>query len=174
MSAPETTASLRIERSTGDVVEVSARRGRVRDVVYAGRARDLNLPALGSATWSEAYVAASTRPDRWWIIGPERAPAETAARIAGLLGTGAIVVNQSSGFETLDLVGAGWRERLARSCRLDLDPAVFVPGQAAATTIAQVNVILIPHPSGLLVLIPATYAQHLREWLTHLCGESHS
>lgn len=174
MSAPDPVSPLHFERTTGDVVEVTARRGRTRDVVYAGRARDLQLPAMGEAIWSDTVVAASTRPDRWWIIGPARAPAETAARVAGLLGTGAIVVDQSSGFETIDLVGSGWREALAQGCRLDLDPAIFTPGQAAATTIAQVNVILIPHPSGILVLVPATYAQHFREWLTHLCGESHS
>ncbi len=174
MSAPEITAPLRIEHSTSDVVEVTARRGRFRDVVYAGRARDLNLPSLGEATWSETYVAASTRHERWWVIGPALAPAETAARIAGLLGTGAVVVDQSSGYDTFDLVGAGWRKALARGCRLDLDPAIFVAGHAAATTIAQVNVILIPHPSGLLVLVPSTLARHFREWLDHLVGDLHS
>ena len=167
MSVPEP-SKLRIERSEGDLVEVTARRGRGRDVIYAGRARDLHLPGFGAATWSDTYVAACTRPERWWILAPVRPPNESAARIAGLLGTGAIVVDQSSGYVVFDLVGAGWRVLLTRGCRLDLDPGVFAPGHAAATTLAQVHVVLIPHPSGILVLAPSTYAQHFREWLEHL------
>lgn len=160
-------AALRFAVSSGDLVEVVARRGRHRDLVYAARARELLLPTVGEATWSDTFVTACTRVDRWWIIGPTRPPAKTAARVAGMLGSGAIVVDQSSGYETVDLIGNDWRSALASGCRLDLDKEIFRPGHAAATTIAQVNVVLIPHPSGLLVLVPTTYAQHFREWLTH-------
>ena len=73
MSVPEP-SKLRIERSEGDIVEVTARRGRGRDVIYAGRARDLHLPSFGAATWSDTYVAACTRPERWWILAPVRPP----------------------------------------------------------------------------------------------------
>jgi sarcosine oxidase subunit gamma len=155
-----------------DIVEVIARRGRHRDVVYAGRARKLLLPSVGAAEWSDTYVTLATRPDRWWVIGPVSACAETAARIAGLLGTGVVTVDQSSGYDLLDLTGDDWRAALATGCRLDLDPEVFGPGQVAATVIAQVNVILIPHPAGQFLLTPSTLTQHVEEWLSHLGGIS--
>jgi heterotetrameric sarcosine oxidase gamma subunit len=172
VSAPEPLNPCRFERSQADLVEVIARRGRHRDVVYAGRARHLVLPPPGEAHWSDDYVTLCTRPDRWWVIAPERPCAETAARISALLGTGAIVVDQSSGYVVFDLIGIEWRNRLSFGCRIDLDPEVFRPGHVAATLIAQVNVILIPHPTGLFALVPSTYARHVEIWLAHRSGNS--
>jgi heterotetrameric sarcosine oxidase gamma subunit len=166
-SAPESIADLRFERASADLVEVVARRGRHRDVTYAGRARNLHLPDLGRANWTDASVTLCTRPDRWWVIAPERPSAETAARISALLGTGAIVVDQSSGYAIFDLIGTEWRSVLAAGCRLDLDPDLFPPGHVAATLLAQIAVVLIPHPTGLFVIVPTTFAHHFETWLAH-------
>ena len=87
------------------------------------------------------------------------------------------------------LEGPAVRELLARACRLDLDAGAFPVGRAAATIMVQVPAILARLTPGMLLLTPATTAQHLREWLvetsrpfglalipdapvSELCGES--
>jgi sarcosine oxidase gamma subunit len=48
---------------------------------------------------------------------------------------------------------------------LDLEPEAFPLGRAAATIMAQVSVVLVALPAGMLLLTPASTAQHLGEWL---------
>jgi sarcosine oxidase subunit gamma len=54
---------------------------------------------------------------------------------------------------------------LARACRLDLHPSAFVPGSTAATSMAQVHVVLAALPGGWLLLTPSSTARHFSEWL---------
>lgn len=164
-----------VERSactsvTADLVEVTARRGRARDLANIARVRGLDLPPVGRATFSATYVVLSVRPDRWLIMGPAQPPGDTAAQWKRAFGPLASVVDQSSGYAIFDLVGAHARTALARSCRIDLDERVFSIGHAAATPIAQVQTLLVPHPAGLLVLTPASTSRHFSEWFAHVCA----
>lgn len=173
MSAPDRAADVRFARVPADVVEVIAKRGRHRDVIYAGRSRQLPLPTVGTVEWSDAYLTFATRPDRWWIVMSVGPCGEAASRIGALLGTGVVAVDHSSGYDLIDLVGAAWRSLLACGCRIDLDANHFQPGQVAATVLAQVPIMLVPHPSGIFLLSPSTYTVHLEAWLSRLCASTH-
>ena len=75
------------------------------------------------------------------------------------------VVELSSALTSFLLGGPRAREVLSRGCRLHLAPEVFQIGHAAATIMAQVSVVLAAVPAGMLLLTPASTAQHVGEWL---------
>ena len=163
-----------VERSAvtdvpADLVEVTARRGRARDLANIARVRGLDLPPVGRATFNATHVVLSVRPDRWFIMGPAQPPGDTASQWKRAFGPLASVIDQSSGYAIFDLTSAHACAALARSCRLDLDERVFSIGHAAATSIAQVQTCLVPHPAGLLVLTPASTSRHFSEWFAHVC-----
>ena len=54
--------------------------------------------------------------------------------------------------------------------RLDLHPAAFAPGSAAASSMAQVPVTIAALSAGWLLLTPASTARHFSEWLTATAG----
>ena len=173
MSGPEHPGSpaelpaVRIDECTMGVVEIIARPGRAGELVEIARGRGIELPAFGRLAYSSERLALCVRPDRWLLLappapaaaGPDRVDWWESAAHAGA------VVDQSSAWATLLLAGTRSREVLARSCRFDLDPLLFPVGQAAATIMAQVPVILAAVPSGLLLLTSASTARHFREWL---------
>ena len=171
MSAPETAPvpgklpGLRLESSASDIVEIAALRGRAADLARIALGRGVQLPALGRAVIVTEHLALCVRPERWLILTP---PASGAASANGwraaCAGVGA-AVDLSSGLRVLELSGHAVREVLVRSCRIDLDAAAFPPGAACATIMAQVPVILVALPSGMLLLSAASTAQHVHEWL---------
>jgi heterotetrameric sarcosine oxidase gamma subunit len=75
------------------------------------------------------------------------------------------VVELSSALTSFLLGGPRACEVLSRGCRLHLAPEVFQIGHAAATIMAQVSVVLAAVPAGMLLLTPASTAQHVGEWL---------
>jgi sarcosine oxidase gamma subunit len=77
----------------------------------------------------------------------------------------AAVVDLSSALAPFRIDKSAQYAKLAGGCRLDLDPKAFQEGDAAATLIAQVQVILARLPDALLVLTPSTTARHFKEWL---------
>jgi heterotetrameric sarcosine oxidase gamma subunit len=148
-----------------DIIEIAAFRGRAPELLSRARERGFTLPALGQVAAACGGIVLAVRPERWLLLVPPAPPgasADTAREIAGAAGA---AVELSSGLVALHLGGAAARETLKRGCRLDLHPAAFPPGTAAASTLAQVAVTLAALPSGLLLLTPATTARHLREWL---------
>jgi heterotetrameric sarcosine oxidase gamma subunit len=110
-----------------------------------------------------ALRRAPWRPERWLLLAPLASPGATAKPWQdACAGTGA-ALEQSSAYGAWLLSGAAAAETLRRGCRLDLER--LAPGRAAATQMAQVAVILARLPAGLLLLSPASTAQHLSEWL---------
>ncbi len=192
MSAPDTAPAgaplrgLTLAVWPADIVELSTY------VVGSADARrrvsGLDLPAVGRCVASPQQLALSTRPGRWLLLSPRAAAGAAAERwMRACAGQGA-VVELSSALTTFLLGGPRMREVLSRGCRLDLAPEVFQMGYAAATIMAQVSVFLAVVPAGMLLLTPASTAQHLGEWLaataapfglalrpkvslTELCGE---
>jgi sarcosine oxidase subunit gamma len=65
----------------------------------------------------------------------------------------------------IDVTGPDARERIARGCTLDLRPGAFPAGAAAQTLVAQTPTIVLAHDDGLRLLVPSSYAEHLRDWL---------
>ena len=105
------------------------------------------------------------RPERWLLLSAPGAPAAAAHTWQSLCSGQAAVVELSSALSAFLLAGVAARTVLTRGCRLDLDPELFRHGHAAATIMAQVSVILAALPAGVLLLTPASTAQHFREWL---------
>jgi heterotetrameric sarcosine oxidase gamma subunit len=98
-------------------------------------------------------------------MSPRAAPSLAAERwMRACAGQGA-VVELSSALTSFLLGGPRACEVLSRGCRLHLAPEVFQIGHAAATIMAQVSVFLAVVPGGLLLLTPASTAQHVGEWL---------
>ena len=110
-------------------------------------------------------MSLSVRPDRWLLLSPPSAPGEAAKKWATRCAGCAATVDLSSAFAAFELSGNSAREMLARGCRLDLDPAAFPEGHAAATIMAQVSVILANLGPAFLLLTPSTTARHFDEWL---------
>jgi sarcosine oxidase, subunit gamma len=148
-----------------DIVEIVAFRARARDVADLAAVHGWSLPAMGCVQRTAAGIALCVRPERWLLLAPQRT---TGSRQRGwhaaLAGAGASL-DASSALVIVHLAGFAWRAMLARGCRVDLERQAFGPGTAAATHIAQVQVILAALGEGVLLLTPATTAQHLHEWL---------
>jgi len=158
-------AGVQLALCATDIVELAVLRGGADALRSAARAQDLELPDFGRLAASGGRLALSVRPDRWLVLSAPSEPGAAAAHWQRAIGGAGVTIDQTSGFEVLHLAGPALREVLARGCRLDLDPGVFVPGRAAATVMAQVPAILAALGPDMLLLTPSTTAQHVREWL---------
>jgi sarcosine oxidase subunit gamma len=158
---------VRSGRCAADIVEIAALRDRAPELEALAARRGWPLPALGRIVDAPGQIAISVRPARWLLLSPPAAPGETVTAWAKDCAGLASAVDLSSGLAALWLEGPSWREVLARGCRLDLDPSMFAAGQAAATIMSQVAVILVALSSGVLLLTPSTTARHFSEWLAH-------
>ena len=131
----------------------------------AGGSPASSCPLAADVVHAPSLLVLSVRPGRWLFISPLSAAGAAAQHWSATAGGQGTVVDLSSALSCVLLCGARAREVLARGCRLDLDPALFVPGCAAATLMAQVAVTLAALPAGMLLLSPASTARHFREWL---------
>ena len=156
---------VRFGRCASDIVELAARRGRSAELAAVAARRGLSLPAFGRAAVAGGQLAISTRPERWLLLSPPATPGLAAATWQQACAGTAAVIDSSSALAVFWLAGADSAEVLARGCRLDLHPTVSPTGCAAATTIAQVAVIIVRLPAARLLLTPATTARHFAEWL---------
>ena len=148
-----------------DIIELAAHRGRSVELAAVAARRALPLPAFGRAAVCGGQLAISTRPERWLLMSPPATPGLAHAAWQQACAGTAAVIELSSGLAVFYLAGADSAEVLVRGCRLDLHPSVFPAGHVAATTIAQVAVIIVQLPDARLLLTPATTARHFSEWL---------
>ncbi len=187
MSGPET--GIALASCAADIVELAAFRERTLDLERLAAARDLTLPGAGAVVARSGRLSLSVRPGRWLLLTSPAAPGESAAHWREASGGHSAVVDHSSALAGFLVSGPAAREMLARACRLDLEANAFPAGTAAATIMVQVPAILAQLTPGMLLLTPATTAQHVREWLvetsrpfglalardatvSELCGES--
>jgi heterotetrameric sarcosine oxidase gamma subunit len=172
VSAPEPktdagrSAGVRLCGCPLDVVEVSSYAAPGGELGRIAAAHGAPLPPFGRSTRGEERLCLCVRPERWLLLSAPAAPGAAAQAWQTLCSGHAAVVDLSSALSAYLLSGAAARAVLTRGCRLDLDPEVFRPGDAAATIMAQVSVILAALPAGVLLLTPASTARHFREWLT--------
>jgi heterotetrameric sarcosine oxidase gamma subunit len=150
-----------------EVIEVAALRRGTQAAVRYGASCGEPLPDFGRVNVSASQLALCVRPARWLFISPltTQIPAARATRWRAGCAQSAAVTELSSALAAFLLAGSAVRQVLARGCRLDLDLKVFPPGSAAATVMTQVSVILAALPRGMLLLTPASTAQHFGEWL---------
>ena len=76
-------------------------------------------------------------PGRWFAIGTG---ADLEDRLRAALAPGIAVAEQSDAYVLFDVTGPDARAALAKGVAIDLDPAVFGPGDAATTSVALVGV----------------------------------
>jgi len=162
------------------IVELAALRGRAADLRALAATHDITLPEMGHAAVTDDTIALCVRPNRWLLaarrlrasFSESEAEAEEALnrRAAGIDWRSscegvAVAVDLSSALTPFRIKNDATYSKLAGGCRIDLDPQKFTEGHAAATLIAQVQVILARLPNELLVLTPSTTARHFKEWL---------
>ncbi len=169
MSAPDPAAApaVALAHWAAEVLEVAALRQGAAAAEGFGRACGEPLPRFGSARIDSPTLALCVRPSRWLLVAP-RSPSPASPRaVTWRAGCGAqvAVTELSSALAAFIAAGPRLRELLARGCRLDLDPEVFPAGSAAASVMVQVPVVLAALPRGMLLLTPASTAQHFAEWL---------
>jgi heterotetrameric sarcosine oxidase gamma subunit len=159
------------EREVG-IIEVAALRGAAAVAREFGRGCGEVLPDFGRVATGAAQLALCVRPGRWLLLDPRPQPmrgAHAARWREGCVGS-VVVTDLSSALWVFAVSGIQVRQMLARGCRLDLDPQVFAAGSAAATVMAQVPVILAALSQVILLLTPASTAQHFKEWLEVTSG----
>ncbi|MFF0739798.1 sarcosine oxidase subunit gamma [Streptomyces sp. NPDC004111] len=112
-------------------------------------------------------------PDEWLVVGPPGTGGGLEHRIRAAAGRGVVAVTDVSARRTTLLVGGPRaRDLLAHGCALDLHPRAFADGQCAQTTLARVQVVLVAGPgAGCRVLVGASYAGHLADWLLDAATE---
>jgi sarcosine oxidase subunit gamma len=165
IAAVSPAAGVTLATAPTDVVELAAFRDRAHVLKALAARRAMSLPPQGRVLAARDTLLLCVRPERWLLLSAPAPAGVTALRWQEVCTGMAAVTDLSSGLLALHLAGSQAREALARGCRLDLDPAVFPSGHAAATIIAQVAAILAALPGGMLILTPASTARHLREWL---------
>lgn len=168
----ESTAGLAMAELTDfELVQVMARRGQWSAVAQAcAEGYGKPAPVKPQAAGAEGALLIWSGPDQFLVLSPRgEGSAMERARLAfaGM----ASLSEQSDGRSLLRISGARARDMLAKVCSLDLHPAVFPVGAAAATSIdhTSVNLWRGEDASGEAVfnlLVFATFAESL--WHTLL------
>jgi sarcosine oxidase subunit gamma len=162
----EAPAGVTVAEAALDIVELAALRDRLHVLKALAARRGLALAERGRIMATRDTLVLCVRPQRWLMLSPRVDTGLAASRWQEASAGMAAAVDLSSALLALHVYGPNAREALTRGCRLDLDPAAFPSGTAAATVIAQVSAILVALPSGLLLLTPATTGRHFRDWLS--------
>jgi len=148
-----------------DVIELAARRERTQVLKALAARRGLPLPALGWIAAARTTLVLGVRPERWLLLSAPALPGVALSSWRSACAECAAAIELSSALSALHLAGPAVPDVLARGCRLDLHPSAFVPGSTAATSMAQVHVVLAALPAGWLLLTPSSTARHFSEWL---------
>ena len=124
-----------------------------------------------SARWSDADLL-WLGPDEWLVVGPPGAEERLTGLLRAAVGAEHVsIVDVSAQRTTLDLGGPAVRDLLAAGCAIDLHPSVFGPGDCVQTELAHAPVVLIRRDPGFRVLVRASFAAHLADWLLDACVE---
>jgi sarcosine oxidase subunit gamma len=127
----------------------------------------LALPGPNAVAETAGVAALSTGPNRWLIVAPEAMIATLPNRVDAEL---AAVTDLSHGRAVITLSGPDAAPTLMQGTGVDLEPALFPVGSAAATALPHIPVVIWRRAEGYDVIIPRSYAQHLLEWLLEAGG----
>jgi sarcosine oxidase subunit gamma len=130
---------------------------------------ELGLPLPtepNTSTRSGDLAALWLGPDEWLILGPAGTNGDLEARLRTAAGGAhASVADVSAQRTTLVIAGPCARDLLAQGCTLDLHPRAFGDGSCAQTTLARAQVVLVGHGPAYRVLVRASFAAYLADWL---------
>jgi methylglutamate dehydrogenase subunit D len=154
------------------LIQVMARRSRSGDLANAARAHIGAAPPYGpKAVKAENATLIWSGPDQFLVLSPRDGNPSVEALRQAFSGL-ASLSDQSHGRALIRIAGPDARAMLAKLSSLDLHPAAFLPGDAAATSIDHTSVNFwrgSDLPDGQAVfnlLVFATFAQSL--WHTML------
>jgi sarcosine oxidase, subunit gamma len=135
------------------------------------RALGAALPlAPNTAVRSGAVDVLWMGPDEWLVVAPGGDRVVPRLR-AATEGHHATVVDVSAQRTIVELSGSAAGEVLAKGCSLDLHPRAFGPGRCAQTALARAGVILLPRGDAWWILVRASFAEYLGEWLLDASAE---
>jgi sarcosine oxidase subunit gamma len=149
-----------------EATEMAARKGQAVAVREAAlTALGLDLPPIGGWREANGVTALALAPDAWLLLSRGGVPAFSPA---------ACFIEVGHGLACLELSGRAARHVLAKGCRLDLHPAVFLPGHCARTIIAQVTVTLwqVDRRPTFRLAVPLTFAQTFLHFLLAASAET--
>lgn len=154
------------EPRPGDgLASVIARRGRTD--ALRGWVESLHGWDVPEGPWRLAVGAVSfvgIAPDAWLAV-QEGGGFAWAERLARELQGFASVSDQCGAYGLLRLGGPAAADVLAKGVFLDLHPAVFTEGSAAATVLAHINVVLWRRADSFELAVPRSYAADFAHWL---------
>ncbi len=132
------------------------------------------IPARRRLSVATGRTLAWLAPDELLLLTPTAAaPGLAAAVNAALAGQPALAVEVSDARASFQIAGPGAREVLAKGAPVDLDPAVFLPGEIRRTRLAQVAVAFwMPEPDVFELICFRSVAQYVSDWLTRAASES--
>ncbi|MCO5093175.1 sarcosine oxidase subunit gamma [Bosea sp. (in: a-proteobacteria)] len=130
------------------------------------------LPRTPRIVLGRGHDAIWTGPEQWWLRAAAR---DGLLPLLDELSAHAAVSDQSHARAALRLSGPRVRDLLAKGVMLDLHPAVFAVGDAAATSIAHVGVQLwrlADGPDGPVfeIMVPRSMAGSFWSWLAASAG----
>jgi sarcosine oxidase subunit gamma len=99
----------------------------------------VKLPEARRVEEGRALEVVWTGPNRWLALSRDR---DLPAKLAERLSVIAAITDQSDSRTLMLVSGPRVRDALAKGCMIDLHSRVFGPGDAAATQIAHMNVLL--------------------------------
>jgi sarcosine oxidase subunit gamma len=113
-------------------------------------------------------------PDEWLLLAPDGAAAPLREQLGDALdGHHATVVDVSAQRTVIELAGANARDVLAKGCSLDVHPRAFAAGRCAQSTLGRAQVVLLARSDepAYWVLVRASFAEYLAEWLLDAAAE---
>lgn len=113
-------------------------------------------------------------PDEWLLLALDDAGERLREELEAALGAHhASVVDVSAQRTVIELAGADARDVLGKGCPLDLHPRAFAVGQCAQSTLARAQVVLLARSEepAYWVLVRASFAEYLAEWLLDATAE---
>ena len=121
------------------------------------------LPAFGRASFGPAGNLVWTAPNQWLAVSTQASFDDWQERLADL----ASVTDQSDGRALVRVSGPEARTVLAKGVSIDLHPAVFTAGSAAATGVAHMAVHLWRQDGAdaFVVAVPRSFAGSFWSWL---------
>lgn len=122
-------------------------------------------------TRNDDYALYWLGPDEYLLVTTADQQAEVISALElALDGVLSSVVDVSSGYCLLRLMGGYAQDLLAKGCPLDLDADVFRVGECAQTLVAKANVLLSPlsQQEGYELIARRSYADYLQRWLNQM------
>lgn len=125
-----------------EIVSVISARGKARALGTAIK-KDFGvaLPGMGQTTSARGLMMVGVQPDSWLAV--QAGGSNLATRLEAKISKLAMVTSQSHGRTLMRIAGPRARDVLAKGTAVDLHPAIFKPGMAAATQIGHVGVTIV-------------------------------